>query len=79
MFKERSSQLFTVHAFTTGEKGRKQFPMVYVLMKTRRTEDYVLLFQVLRDAMVERGLDCNPKKFMVDYEAGENLQNCRII
>ena len=70
LFKVPSGQFFTIHAFTTGENGQKQFPMVYVLMKKRTTEDYVKLFEALRAVMMERGMQCNPKCFMVDFEAG---------
>ena len=34
------------------------------------TEDYVKLFEALRAVMMERGMQRNPKCFMVDFEAG---------
>ena len=73
MFKEQSAQVFTIHAFTSNEHGRKQFPMVYALMSKRRTEDYVALFEAVKEYSTRIGLACNPKSFMVDFEAGKYL------
>ena len=69
LYKAASSQVFTIHGFAGGARGRKQLPMVFVLMTNRRTEDYVRVFEGLKRAMHEAGLPCRPDAFMLDFEA----------
>ena len=33
-------QLFSLHAYTEGPKGKKQLPLAYAFMSSRRTIDY---------------------------------------
>ena len=69
LFKVPSGQFITIHAFTTGENGQKQFPMVYVLMKKRTTEDYVKLFE--GRAVGANGVDVNVKVDCLHFEAAQ--------
>ena len=69
VYKDASSQVFSIHAFVGGPRGMKQFPMIFALMKHRTTEDYVILFEGLKRAFEEEGLPCRPEAFMLDFEA----------
>ena len=69
IYRNKASQVYTIHGFVGGPNGMKQFPMVFVLMTNRRTEDYVHLFEGVKRAMQAAGLPCNPESFMLDFEA----------
>ena len=49
----------------TGGGRRKQFPLVYALMSHRRTIDNIRIFNELKVAMEERGLQLAPSAFML--------------
>ena len=51
IYRNKASQVYTIHGFVGGPNGMKQFPMVFVLMTNRRTEDYVHLFEGVKRAM----------------------------
>ena len=51
------SQLFTIHAFTSG----KQLPLVFALMTNKMAESYVALFRIIRDRAAMHDIVLNPK------------------
>jgi hypothetical protein len=59
-------QVFTIHGFV----GEHQVPLVYVLMTRKTTNAYISVFQELKNACRNLGLQLQPPEIMTDFETG---------
>ncbi|XP_060591063.1 uncharacterized protein LOC132746031 [Ruditapes philippinarum] len=64
--REPFTSLFSIHAFVRSGDCAKQLPLVYVLMSSRRTRDYVAVLKKL-GRLLQR--EVNVVDFVVDFEA----------
>ena len=60
-------QLFMLNIFYS---GKKQIPVVYVLLKRKRTSTYRRVFVILRELAAQQDKIFNPDSVLIDFEVG---------